>query len=221
MPFLYFFVSRKDEADLCQEYSTEIAQKLGIPLLGRADKFIQIFDFVIQQSKTKNITLIIDEFQEFIRVNKSVYSEMQRIWDLNKSQCHINLIVCGSVNSLMNKLFRDNKESLFGRNTGHIIVKPFTPLTLKEILLNHNANATNDDILTLYLISGGVAKYVESLMESGATSRDEMLRHITKKGSVFIDEGRLLLIDEFGRDYGVFFSILSQISQGYNTRSQI
>lgn len=44
-------------------------------------------------SKTRSFTLIIDEFQEFIRVNKSVFSEMQRIWDLNKQDSKINLLV--------------------------------------------------------------------------------------------------------------------------------
>ena len=41
------------------------------------------------------ITLFIDEFQEFYRVNKSVYSEMQRIWDIYSSRAKINLVVCG------------------------------------------------------------------------------------------------------------------------------
>ncbi len=34
---------------------------------------------------------------------------MQKIWDLNKQDSRINLIVCGFVYSLMNIIFKNNK----------------------------------------------------------------------------------------------------------------
>lgn len=37
--FLYFFVARKAEAELCESYQLEIEQKLGIQTLGRVDSF--------------------------------------------------------------------------------------------------------------------------------------------------------------------------------------
>ena len=42
-----------------------------------------------QQSLEQPITLFIDEFQEFLRINASIYSDMQRIWDLHKNEVHI------------------------------------------------------------------------------------------------------------------------------------
>lgn len=221
LPFLYFFVSRKDETELCANYCDEISQKLNIPMMGSSDRFAKVFDFVMQLSKAQPITLVIDEFQEFIRVNNSIYSDMQRIWDLNKQASKINLIVCGSVNSLMNRLFRDHKESLFGRNTSMMNVKPFAPRVLKQILSGYNPSASSEDLLALYLFTGGIAKYVEAMMDMGAVTRDKMLDMVTQEGSQFIDEGKLMLIDEFGKDYGTYFSILSLISQGYNTRNQL
>lgn len=220
-PFLYFFVSRKDEAELCIDYCNEISQKLNVPIMGNADRFAKIFEFVMQLSCERPITLMIDEFQEFMRINNSVYSDMQRIWDLNKQNAKINLIVCGSVNSLMNKLFRDHKEALFGRNTAVMTVKQFTPSVLKGILQDYCPAATNEDLLALYLFSGGVAKYVESFIDNKIFSKEQMLDFVTQEGSHFIDEGKLMLIDEFGKDYGVYFSVLSLIAQGYNTRNQM
>lgn len=43
----------------------------------------------------------------------NIFSDMQRIWDLHKDHSKINLIVGGSVNTLMNELFRDNKQPIF------------------------------------------------------------------------------------------------------------
>lgn len=60
-------------------------------------------------SKVRPLTLVIDEFQDFKRVNPSVFSDMQKIWDLNKQDSRINLVVCGFVYSLMNIIFKNNK----------------------------------------------------------------------------------------------------------------
>ena len=220
-PFLYFFVSRKDEAELCLDYCNEITSKLGIPILAGTSRFAQVFEYVMQLSKTRPITLVIDEFQEFMRINSSVYSEMQRIWDLNKRESKMNLLVCGSVYSLMSRLFRDSKESLFGRNTGMMNLKAFTPEVLAEILHEYSPAASNEDLLALYLFTGGVAKYVETFIDNKVFTRTKMLDFVTREGSPFIDEGKLLLIDEFGKDYGAYFSILSLVAQGYNTRGQL
>ena len=81
-PILYFFVARKAESDLCEDYRLEIENKLGIPTIGRTEHFADIFEFLMKLSIERPITLFIDEFQEFFRVNKSVYSDMQRIWDM-------------------------------------------------------------------------------------------------------------------------------------------
>jgi hypothetical protein len=95
--FLYFFAARKAEAELCESYQLEIEQKLGIQTLGRVDSFAQLFEFILKLSVERPVTLFIDEFQEFFRVNKSIYSDMQRIWDMHQNTAHINLIVCGSI----------------------------------------------------------------------------------------------------------------------------
>ena len=218
---LYFFVSRKAEAELCNCFVEEIEEKLGIPMLGSNFRFADIFEYLMKLSKQQHVTLVIDEFQEFYKVNKSVYSDMQRIWDLNKQDAHINLVVCGSVNSMMNKIFRDKKEPLYGRNTQMLKLKAFRPSVLKDILHIYAPDYTHEDLLALYLYTGGVAKYVEQLIDNGHLTSEAMLNAIVSQNSIFIDEGKAMLIEEFGRDYGIYFTILSLIAQGHNTRSDI
>jgi AAA+ ATPase superfamily predicted ATPase len=220
-PILYFFISRKAESELCRDFVNEIEEKMDVPILGDPNKFSIIFEYLMKLSETRTFTLIIDEFQEFLRVNKSVFSEMQRIWDLNKSDSHINLLVCGSVNSLMNKLFRDKHEPLYGRQTDTIKVGTFSPSVLKEIISVYNPDYTTEDLLSLYLYTGGVAKYIELLMDGGATTSGKILDKIIEQDSLFISEGKAMLIEEFGKDYGIYFSILTLIAQGHNTRGDI
>ncbi|MBR5684654.1 MAG: ATP-binding protein [Muribaculaceae bacterium] len=220
-PILYFFVSRKVESELCAEYAAEIEEKLGIPQLGTPTRFAEVFEYLMKLAHEQHFTLVIDEFQEFYRVNKAVFSEMQRIWDLHKDNAHINLLVCGSVNSLMNKIFRDKKEPLYNRQTQKISVHPFAPSVLRDIMNEYAPNHCNEDLLALYLFTGGVAKYVELLIDGGCYTAAAMLDAIIQEDSPFIDEGRSMLIEEFGRDYTVYFSILSLIAQGHTTRGDI
>ena len=220
-PILYFFVARKAEGDLCRDYLSEIENKLGIPTMGRAEHFAEIFEFLMRLSAERPITLFIDEFQEFFRVNKSVYSDMQRIWDIYSPKARMNLIVCGSIYSMMTKIFRDKKEPLYNRQTRFMTVRPFKPTVLKEILSVYHPGYTAEDLLALYSFTGGVAKYVRLLIDSGATTKDKMLNHIVKADSIFLGEGKAVLIEEFGKDYGVYFSILSAIAGGRTSRAEI
>ena len=220
-PILYFFVARKAEGDLCEDYRLEIEEKLGIPTMGRAEHFADVFEFLMKLSTERPITLFIDEFQEFFRVNKSVYSDMQRIWDLYSTKARMNLVVCGSIYSMMTKIFKDRKEPLYNRQTRFMTVRPFTPAVLKEILKEYYPDHTSEDLLALYSFTGGVAKYVQLLVDSGATTKSAMLDHIIKADSIFLGEGKAILIEEFGKDYGVYFSILSAIARGKTSRSEI
>lgn len=220
-PMLYFFVSRKSEAELCRDFTDEIVAKLNITPFGKAERFVDIFSFLMEYAKKHPLTLMIDEFQDFMRTNMSIYSDMQKIWDLSKGEAKINLVVCGSINTLMNKLFRDSKEPLYGRQTEFLKLEPFTPSVLKEILKEYHPNYTNEDLLALYLFTGGVPKYVELFIDAEIYTMKDMVHAVTKKNSFFLDEGRNMLIEEFGRDYARYFEILSLIASGHNTRSDI
>lgn len=220
-PMLYFFVARKAESELCEDYRLEIENKLGLPVIGRVERFADIFEYLMKVSLQRPLTLFIDEFQEFFRVNKSVYSDMQRLWDMYSSRSRINLVVCGSIYSMMSEIFRDRKEPLYNRQTHFMTVRPFAPGVLKEILSEYNPGYTAEDLLALYSFTGGVAKYVQLLVDAGATTRSAMLDHIIRADSVFLGEGKAVLIEEFGKDYGVYFSILSAIARGKTARSEI
>ena len=114
-PKLYFFISKKTEALLCEEFIEEIETKLNKKLIGSVTTFSDLFSFVIEIAKSQSFTLIIDEFQEFYKINPSIYSSIQKIWDLNKADTHLHFIACGSIYSLMKKIYEDQKEPLFGR----------------------------------------------------------------------------------------------------------
>mgnify|MGYP000592329512 CR=1 FL=1 len=169
-------------------------------LYGEFKHFKTLFAWLMERARTKNFTLIIDEFQEFQSVNAAVFSEMQAIWDLQHKACQMNLICCGSVYALMTRIFENAKEPLFGRANQRMHLKAFDVATLEEILQDHAPGFSNEDLLALYLLSGGVAKYVELFMQQQATTKEAMLDLLLAEDSLFLEEGKNVLIDEFGKD---------------------
>ena len=218
---LYLFVSKKDEVLLCKDFSIEITAQLGIPVFGELKSFAVLFDFLIEQSRNNSFTLIIDEFQEFFTLNKTVFGEMQKIWDLKYKTTHLNLILCGSIYSLMNKIFQNAKEPLFGRANEKINLKPFTVDVLKEVLQDHYSEYTNTNLLEFFIFTGGVAKYVELFVDKKCFSLDNILDEIFRENSLLLEEGKNVLIEEFGKDYYIYFSILSLIASSKTSRTEI
>ena len=218
---LYFFVGKKAETLLCQDYVREISEKLDTPILGTPNSFSEVFRYVLQLSERRSFTLIIDEFQNFLKINQAIFSDIQRDWDLHKRTSHLNLIISGSVFTLMTKIFEDKEEPLFGRADEKMTLEPFTTDVLKQILADFNPNYTPEDLLALYSITGGVPWYVTLLLDKGKTNKEKMLTALTKENSPFINEGKNILIEEFGTDYVTYFSILTCIASGMKTRSEI
>jgi len=220
-PFIYFFVVRKNEVLLCQEFIEEIRMGLKIDVLGEFNSFARLFEYLLVQSVSQPFTLVIDEFQEFLNVNSSVFGEMQKLWDRYKSTAKMNLILCGSVHSMMKKIFEDEKEPLFGRASERISLQPFSVDVLKNLLKSRFTDIKNKDILAFYTITGGAARYVELFCDKEIYTLPQIITEVFRENSLLIDEGKNVLIEEFGRDYAIYFSILSLISTSKTSRPEI
>lgn len=217
---VYWFVSRKSESILCQQFAEVAERSLNIPI-GQYTRIAALLEHLMRMSELKPFTLIIDEFQELVNIDPSIIGDIQRVWDLNKDRSHINLLLSGSVYSIMHRIFEDEKEPLFSRASHILHLKAFGTDTLKQILSDYNPAYTAEDLLTLYTFTGGVAWYVELLMESKAWTCKKMIDAIFKEQSLFVNEGKNLLIEEVGKEYSIYFSILECIARGINTRGDI
>lgn len=143
---VYLFVGRKNEAILCAELSPVINKSLDTFVVEGINTFRSLSQYMIELATSRSFNLVIDEFQEFYNINESVYSDMQNIWDNYRKKSHMNLIVSGSVYSLMQKIFQNSKESLFGRVDNIIKLSAFDNVTLKKILNDYYyPKYTNDD----------------------------------------------------------------------------
>lgn len=220
-PTVYLFVSRNNEAALCQQFAEAVRRDLKLPFPNGIQSFVDLFAQLMLLGTTQQFNLVIDEFQELYNINPSIFSGIQNLWDQYKDRTNINFIASGSVYTLMHKIFMDYNEPLYGRCDSIIRVRPFTTTVLRQIMHDYAPQYSNDDLLCLYTITGGVPKYVEILMDRHAFSIEDMIRCVTQDNSIFLEEGNILLSQEFGKKYGNYYSIMSSIACGRNTAAEI
>lgn len=220
-PFAYLFVSKDSEAMLCQKFQQTLQEQLDIEVYGRLAHFRDVFEVIMKESLQRHFTVVFDEFQNFYKVNPAIFSEMQDIWDGYHRESRLNLIAMGSIRSMMKRIFEDKNEPLYGRPTSKFTLLPFTIGVLKQIFRDHQPDYKNEDLLCLYMITGGVAKYVELLMDAGCYTKEKMLNYVCRQDSYFLSEGRDLMNQEFGDESSTYFSILQLIAGGMTRRSDI
>jgi AAA+ ATPase superfamily predicted ATPase len=180
LPCYYFFVEKKPEVLLCEDYLPILREKLSFPLVGEIKRFKDVFTLLLEQAKKEKIVVIIDEFQEFFTINPSVYSELQNLWDSYKKDSKMLFIAVGSVYSLMHKIFEDKKEPLFGRADRTLKLSPFSVTTLTSLLKDHKITGLQE-VFDLYVLTGSVPKYVDMLMTNGVACKDEALSFMLKE----------------------------------------
>ena len=220
-PMLYLYVSKDNERVLTGKFQEAAEQTLGLQIFGQMETFAQIFEHLLKYGQQQHYTLVFDEFQNFVKVNPAIPSHIQDLWDRYHEKVKVNMVACGSIYNMMHKIFDNEDEPLYGRQDCRLNMLPFRISVLKQILHDHNPKYTSEDLLCLYMLTGGVAKYVAWLMDAKATTKTKMLRWVTQVGSPYLTEGTELIMSEFGKDYTNYLSILQLIASGMTTQSEI
>ena len=213
--YLYLFVSRKSESALVSEFSTILQNELNTKFF-KPESLKDIYEYLLDYSTHTPITVVIDEFQDIERVNSSLFSDLQNLWDEYKNKSMMHLVCCGSMYNLMTRIFKDEKQPLLNRDDYFFKVNPLAPNYIKAIMKD-NDRYTPNEMLTWWCLSGGIPKYLEWLTNSGSSPFDTLISN----GSPLIKEGMHRLVEDFGSEHRAYFDILGAIASGYNSRPRI
>lgn len=225
LPVLYFFVQRKyTEQELAQSWIAEIRTLFGLTEEdGPAkNKLSSVIRFVLKLTQTRPSVLIIDECQEIDRVNSAFWSELQEIWDREKKSSHLALWMSGSVASAIRHIFGDTSEPLFGRQDLSLTLRAFEPFLLTQIFTACNKNSSTQDLLMLYAVTGGIARYVETLVDNTDLTKQGMLDYIFSiRGEFLRNDGATVLANEFRVESPIYYRILRALAQGKTRWSEL
>ena len=221
--FIYLFVSKKKPHLLLAEFSELLSDR--IPLLNSVtiNSFEALFTIIFEEMRKSPLCVVLDEFQNFQQVDDSTFSVLQKLWDQYQDKSKGAIVCIGSVQTLMRDIFEGNKEPLFGRASAKIALKPLLVDVIVEILEDNRVDLAKQ-LIFYYSLFGGVPKYYSlvSRMNLFRKSRAEIIKTLfCETDAILQNEGRELLIEEFGKNYHLYFSILQAVACGTTKMSQI
>ncbi len=187
----------------------EICAELDIP---KFSNFIEIMRYLLDGNRI----VILDEFQNFLNIDKSVFGEMQKMVDERKMKNErIRIIVSGSSHSLINKLFNAEAAPLYGRRTHEMLLQE---LPAEEIFSHLKIGM--EEFIKIWAVFGSVPYYY-TIMESGIPIEKMIAGMIERKDSMLLDEGKVVLSMEFGKDSKSYSTILTAIAEGRTRLGEI
>ncbi|MBI5553624.1 MAG: ATP-binding protein, partial [Candidatus Diapherotrites archaeon] len=187
----------------------QINKELGIP---HFKNFSDAVEYLLDNGNT----VIIDEFQNFLGVDKSVYGELQKLIDERKLKGKkTRIAAAGSSYSLMNKVFNDAAAPLYGRRTHEMRIEN---LPLRDLFLELKMPLT--EFIPLWSVFEGIPYYYERLNRK-QTASENIYRLLLSKEAQLQGEGELLLSSEFGKESKTYGTVLTAIAEGKTKLNEI
>ncbi|MBN2253250.1 MAG: ATP-binding protein, partial [Kosmotogaceae bacterium] len=149
----YFFVDTRSSETLLKDFSSEIFE-------GSFDNWEGFFRALLRLHEV----VIFDEFQNFMKVDQSVFSVLQKVWDENFGRGL--LILCGSYVGMMKRIFLDQKAPLFGRCDHKIELSQFRFNEALEMIRSFGYSF--EEAVEWYSVLGGVPQYLWLLEEKAS-----------------------------------------------------
>ena len=221
-PVLSFMVQDRSEASTAQAWTQAVCRTFNIPYAPTFTKAADVIAFAMSLAKTQPAVFIIDECQAFNRWAPAFWSELQNVWDRQRDESPLLLVMSGSIVSAMEDIFGNASRPLFGRTSGQIEVRPFAPSVIRQIMADENPEASPMNLLTVYAMTGGVAEYLRLLAENAALSQKTAVRFLfSGPGAWLRSEGAIYLANEYRSQAPDYNEILHTVAAGATQWSQI
>lgn len=223
VPYIYFFTSVGiSETDFCVRLIKAVSETLDIKFPPTLTDASDTFSYVLELAKSHAFVLAIDECQDAESRVPDFWSKLQKAWDLNKDGGKLLLVLSGSIQSTIERVFGSESSPLFGRADLFMVLQPFTTRETEAIFYEEFPAGQNEDLLTLYAVTGGVARYLAFFADWDALSSRRLLECIfSEKGSWYQAEGILLLSNEFRTSTSTYLTILQLVASGVSKRSEL
>ncbi len=165
-----------------------------------------LFDYL----KDKVQVIIIDEFQNMIKEDKSILSVFQRIVDSSQSS-NLKIVLLGSTVSIITSKVLSYKSPLYGRKSLSMKLKPIKFLNLTEFFPNKKIH----ELVEIYGFTDGLPYYLTKI-DKNISFWDWLDENLVD----FVDEMDFLMKYEF-EDVGTYKSILYAIALGKTKLNEI
>ena len=125
-----------------------------------------------EYSCASKIIIFFDEMPRLAHKGSRFLTAMDYFWNRHASRMsNVLLIVCGSAASWMIHNIINNKGGLYGRLSAHIRLKPFKLAEVEKYLYSQQVDLNRKQICQLYMVTGGVPKYLSHLRRGNSAAQ--------------------------------------------------
>jgi len=200
-PAIYYYATEVNMMNQLDQLTDQIIRFFGKGYLEniRFKDFEQLFVFLAEQLSDQKLVLVIDEYQQLVKLDRAISSVIQKCWDI---------VLCGSIISMMHSETLEYSSPLYGRRTSAIHLKGLNFCHIKDFA----PDISKLDQMNVYASLGTVPKYLE-LYHCADSFAVNIQKQILDKNSYLYNEVRFLLNEEI-KDTATYFTILETIAAG-------
>ncbi len=163
----------------------------------------------------RRVALIIDEFTYLLEHGPSVAGALQHAWDHTLSRGNLMLVISGSHLGMVVRDVLSPQAPLYGRATAALRLQPLPYPATREAFPAYSPEAR----VALYAVVGGVPAYW-AYWHPQQDFQTNLTAFVTHAALSLSDEPRFLLQD-YIRETGNYYAILSAIARGAHTQAEI
>ena len=190
----------------------------------RFSSWYELFEFFYFIAKKENFFLAVDEFHNFDLIEKSVFSEIKKLYEIHNKESRLTLLFISSNLTSIRKNFKDPNAPLFMLNSVEIKINPFNLTNICGLYKENHSLLPIKEIIKIYLVFGGLPKYY-FLIDSHNLWNKRLLEVL--QSLVFQDysplgfEFKELILNDFSKSNKTYLAILQSIASGSSTVSEI
>ncbi len=143
----------------------------GVPPKDWSEAFHRL-QLVLKDYGATKIILFFDEMPWLAHKGSNFLGALDYFWNRHASRMpNVFLVVCGSAASWMIHHVLNSKGGLYGRLSAHIRLRPFKLAEVEKYLHAQHIDLNRKQICELYMVAGGVPKYLSHLERGNSAAQ--------------------------------------------------
>lgn len=190
------------------EFIRQLKSQTNLPTFSMND-WGDVFELLAQIIDNKKTIIFFDEISWMASKEPTFLGKLKNAWDLYFRKKNINLILCGSISTWIEKNILSS-TGFFGRVSLEINLEPL-PLHVCNDFWGTNKNRISAyDKLKVFAITGGIPRYLEEINPKD-TSEKNIQQLCFKKEGVLFNEFERIFNDLYNKKAAYFKDLISKL----------
>jgi predicted AAA+ superfamily ATPase len=144
----------------------------------------EFFEYIFSISKEQPLSLAIDEFQNFEKVDPTVYDELKALRERHAKGSKLTIIAVTSGMDFIQRTFSNPASPLYRLQTDSLKLSPFVFSEVARIIQMHDSILPVEEVMKIYIVFGGMPKYYALIdrFELWNKNVHEILRELVFRG---------------------------------------